>query len=114
MPRLRETTAALRNIAKEMSPAQRLQTLTVMRKSNYGFELLSTGFGSLMSPESLQRTAERSKKFDEWQKTPGFHLRLGNLYGYLGLAAEVRREWTIAYEATHDPGLAADIAKLPR
>jgi hypothetical protein len=114
MPRLKETVGALRKIAEEMTPAQRRQTLQVMRQSDYGFKLLYGGFANLMSPESLQRTDDRSRKFDEWQKQPAFHLRLGNLYGYLGLIDEVRREWTIAYQGTHDPGLAADIAKLPR
>ncbi|MBI4386668.1 MAG: hypothetical protein HY551_04745 [Elusimicrobia bacterium] len=112
MRRLQETAGVLKQIAHSMAPARRRATLEVMRRSNYGILLLRDGFWGFMSPESRRAAEERVRRFEEWKKSPLFHLRLGNLYQYLGLTEEVRREWAEAYRMTRDPALAQDIANL--
>ncbi|MBI3552182.1 MAG: hypothetical protein HY077_06665 [Elusimicrobia bacterium] len=114
MTRLKETAWALQEIGRGMSQSERRAVPRVMKETDYGAQLLYRGFVAYMNPESERAARERMKRYDQWQKTPDFHLRLGNLYQYLGLADEVRREWTIAYEGSRDPEVLANIKKLPR
>lgn len=112
LERLRETAKAMKELGREMSPAQRRRTAQVMRETNYGARLLFAGFLPYMNDQSRTNAEQRLRNFGEFQKTPDFHLRLGNLYRYLGLNEEVRRVWGEAYRQTRDPGLARDIANL--
>lgn len=114
MTRLNETLNALREIARSMTPAQRQSLPGIMKASDYGAKLLMDGFLPYMSPESRARALERVGKYDRLQKAPDFRLRLGNIYATFGLVSDARREWTIAYEATHDPRVAASLARLPK
>lgn len=113
-PRLRESAHALKLLAARMSPAQRRATLRLMKDSRYGSELLWRGFFGYMGPESRAAAKVRLDNFDAWMEKPEFKLRLGNLCSYLGAAAETRRLWTEAYEATRDPKIKAEISKLPQ
>jgi hypothetical protein len=113
-PRLQEFAALLKRFARDMTPPQRRQAAAVLKESGFGAFLLWEGFSKFMNPESQRRAEQRIKSFQAYQQTSNFHLRLGNIYGFLGLKGEVRREWGEAYRITPDPGLAADIKALGR
>ncbi|MFA6004649.1 MAG: hypothetical protein WC881_11340, partial [Elusimicrobiota bacterium] len=78
-PRLQETAAALKEIAGGMTSAQRRRTLSVMQSSGYGAALLQAGLSPYMNPESVKKSEERIRRFQAWQQSADFHLRLGNL-----------------------------------
>jgi hypothetical protein len=112
--RLNETLVALREIASGLSPAARAGLPGLLRESDYGAAFLEKGFWDYMGEDSRQVALERRRRFDAWQKTPAFHLRLGNVFHLLGLFGDARREWTAAYEASRDPELLHRIKALPR
>lgn len=112
MSRLQESVTALKEIARLMSPEERRRAVSGMKATRYGFDLLAAGFTPFMNEASQARALERLARFESYQKTPDFKLRLGNLYKYLGALDDTRRVWREAYEQTKDPGLARDLANL--
>jgi hypothetical protein len=110
--RLNETATALKEVAAGMTPARKAAAARLLEQSDYGGALLMKGFGPYMNPEGRAAAEARLARFAEYQKSADFHLRLGNLYKFLGRADLVRREWTKAYEMTHDEGLGAQLRSL--
>lgn len=110
--RLSETATALKEVAAGMTPARKAAAARLLEQSDYGGALLMKGFGPYMNPEGRAAAQARLARFAEYQKTADFHLRLGNLYKYLGRTDLVRREWTKAYEMTRDEGLGAQLRSL--
>ena len=84
---LSESAAVLKEIVREMSPAERRRAAALMRDKNWGFDMLFD-FRPAMSPESLAATRVREQNFAAYAKTLISWLRAGNLYNILGLKAE--------------------------
>jgi hypothetical protein len=107
--RLNESVTALKEIASLMPPAERVRAARLMRETGWGFMLLWQGFSPYMSPENKKGTQARAERFAAFQKTADFHLRVGNLYKFLGQREDVIRMWTKAYELSKDPGVKKDL-----
>jgi len=88
-----ESVAALDMVAREMTPAERKRTGALLRSSGWGLDLLREGYALLMNEENRSMAEVRSARFLEYQKTPDFWLRAGNLYELLGLQAEMMDAW---------------------
>ena len=112
MPRLKETARLLRQTAGLMTPAQKRAAAALLASSDYGFDLLERGFAPYMNGHSAAVAARRGALFAQFQRTPQFHLRLGNVYRYLDDEPAVRREWEAAYALTKDPQLLANLKAL--
>lgn len=104
-----ESAVALKEIAAEMSPAERRRAAELMRTRNWGFDMLWEGFSPYMSPESRAATKERLARFAEYQKTADFWLRTGNLYKFLGLKGDAIAAWSRAQKISGDASLLKDI-----
>ena len=110
--RLLESTAALREIARAMAPAERRRAAELMWKKNWGFDLLWEGLSPGMSAENKDATRARAKTFTALAGTSEFWLRAGNLYQMLGLNAETIDAWTRAQKISGDPRLSWAIKML--
>ncbi|MFI5361521.1 MAG: hypothetical protein ACHQ49_06085 [Elusimicrobiota bacterium] len=112
--RLGESVAAITEIARGMSPAERRRAGVLMREKNWGFDLLWEGFAPIMSAESAAAAREHARTFAEFRKTPDFWLRAGNLYGILGLKAETVDAWTRAQKMSGDGRLLKRIEEFKK
>jgi hypothetical protein len=97
-----------------MTPAERREASSILRRSNWGFDLIMAGFRPVMSEASRKAAEERRARFAEFQKTPDFWLRAGNLHKYLGLKAETVEFWSRAQALSGDAQLAAQIEAFRR
>lgn len=110
--RLQETARLLKELGARMTPQARREAARVMHSTDYGARLLMEGFSAFMSPESRAAADRRLARFAEYRKTADFHLRLGNIMRYLGLADETRAAWRKAYELSGDKSLLPQINAL--
>lgn len=113
-PRLAETANALKSLAAAMTPAERRAASRLLRESNWGFDLIMRGFSPVMGEASRRAAEERRARFAEFQKTPDFWLRAGNLHKYLGLKAETVEFWSKARSLSGDEALARQIEAYRR
>jgi hypothetical protein len=107
--RLVELVGALREVSRVMSPAERRRAAELLTTRNWGFDLVIEGFVPVMNAESRARMAERRAQFAEFQKTPDFWLKAGNLHKQLGFKAETLTLWTKAQRMSGDQALARQI-----
>ncbi|MBI3288618.1 MAG: hypothetical protein HYZ74_03765 [Elusimicrobia bacterium] len=109
MGRIGESVTALKTIAAEMTSDERRRAAELMGASGWGFDLLWRGFSPYMSPERRKAVREKGERFAQYQKTPDFWLRAGNLYKFLGRKAEVIDAWSRAYKLSGNAALLRDI-----
>lgn len=104
--RLQKTVGMLKNIAMvELTPARLQEAVAVAERSNYGAGLLWDGIFKDLAPAARVQAENDIKKFDAWRETPGFYLRMGEIYRHIGLVDDARRQWSDGYRKTRDPGL---------
>jgi hypothetical protein len=112
--RLAETAAALKELAREMSPAERRRAAGLLRAKNWGFDLLWDGFSQGMSLESVNAARARAETFAAYTQTAPFWQRAGNLYLLLNLKPEALGAWSRSEKLSGDAGLRRDIELLRR
>lgn len=110
--RLAESVAAVQEIAREMSPTERRRAAELMSTKHWGFDLILDGFVAMMSAESLAENTMLAQRFADYQKTPVFWRRAGNLYAILGLKAETLDAWTRAQKLSGDADLLKRVKEL--
>ena len=104
--RLQKTVGILKNIAMvELTPARLQKAVAVAERSNYGARLLWEGIFKDLAPAARSKAENDIKEFDAWRETPGFYLRVGEIYRHIGLVDDARRQWSDGYRKTRDPGL---------
>lgn len=107
--RRRESVAALDMIARDMSPAERARAGALLRSSAWGLDLLREGYASMMNEENRSMAEARGARFLEYQKTPDFWLRVGNLYELLGRKADMMDAWRRAQALSGSKDMVARI-----
>jgi|GEM_PF-4792732 len=112
--RFKESVAAAKQLAGEMTPAERRRAAELLRAKHWGFDLLFEAFSPSMGPESRSRTEENRAHFADWQKTPEFWLRVGNVYNILGLKDDTLAAWIKAQELSGDAELLKKIEAYRR
>jgi len=104
--RLQETAGILKNIAAfELTPVRLQRAVALAERSNYGARLLWEGIFKDLPPAARSKAENDIKEFDAWRETPGFYLRVGEIYRHIGLVDDARRQWSDGYRKTRDPGL---------
>lgn len=104
--RLQEIAGILKNIAAfELTPARLQRAVALAERSNYGARLLWEGIFKDLPPAARSKAENDIKEFDAWRETPGFYLRVGEIYRHIGLVDDARRQWSDGYRKTRDPGL---------
>lgn len=110
--RLEETARLIFEIGRGWTPERRRGFVQTMEKSDFGERFLWEGLYRDMGPEFRDQFGQEMKSFRTWRQTPAFHVRMGNIYSFLGVFDDARHEWEEAYRVTHDPAIADDIARL--
>ena len=96
MPRITETALIIKELAREMTPAERHRAGVLLRSSGWGYDLLLASFLPRMNATMRVDAAARRGRFVSYQKTADFWLRVGNLYELLGLKVEMLDAWSKA------------------
>ena len=96
MPRITETAFIIKELAREMTPAERRRAGVLLRSSGWGYDLLLASFLPRMNATMRVDAAARRGRFVSYQKTADFWLRVGNLYELLGLKVEMLDAWSKA------------------
>ena len=111
---LAESVRAIEAITREMSPAERRRASELMRKKNWGFDLIFEGSLSSMNAESLAANKILAERFANYQRTAAFWQRAGNLYAILGQKRETIDAWTRAVQLSGDADLLKRVKELKR
>jgi hypothetical protein len=112
--RLDETAAGLKEIARGMTPEERVRAARLLRTGNWGFDGVQAGFAPFMGAESAARVGERRARYEAHQKTADFWLRAGNLLRILGRKDEAVDAWTRAQRISGDQALLSEIEALKK
>lgn len=112
--RLRESVSVLKELARDMTPAEKRRAGDLLGGSEWGFLMLREGFSAHMNAEMRDAAAVRGARFREFQKTADFWLRAGNLYKFLDLKPETIGAWSRAQKISGDKGLLKDIETLKK
>lgn len=110
--RLRESVSVLKELARDMTPAEKRRAGELLGGSEWGFLMLREGFSAHMNAAMRDAAAARGARFREFQKTADFWLRAGNLYKFLDLKPETIAAWSRAQKISGDKGLLKDLEAL--
>lgn len=109
---LAESVRAIEEIAREMNPVERRRASELMRKKNWGFDLIFEGSLSSMNAEFLAANKILAERFADYQRTAAFWQRAGNVYAILGQKAETIDAWTRAVQLSGNTDLLKRVKEL--
>lgn len=110
--RLTESVSVIKELARNMTAAEKRRAGALLKKSEWGFLMLRDGFSFHMNAAMRDAAEVRGRRFREYQKTADFWLRLGNLYKLLDLKPETIDAWSKAQKISGNSDMLKDIEAL--